>query len=117
LTTSYDAEGYGAARAAPDTELAVYRVVQEALTNVARHAEATRVDVVLTRRDGRVIAIVEDDGAGFDPSGAGDGQGLGLVGMRERAELLGGTLTVESSPGQGTTIYLEVPDGGANSAG
>jgi PAS domain S-box-containing protein len=90
-------------------ETTLFRVVQEALTNVLRHAHAQRVDVLAERRGDRVMAIVEDDGVGFDPYSPGSGERLGLVGMRERAEALGGTLTIESSPGAGTTVVVEVP--------
>ena len=90
------------------TELA-----QEALTNVARHAEARSASLVLERRQGVVTLIVEDDGRGFDIPGqlaeGGDGRSLGIFGMRERATLLGGTLTIESTPGAGTTVFVEIP--------
>ena len=76
-----------------EVETAIYRIVQESLTNVVKHARAQRVSVLLTRADGRIKAVIEDDGTGFDPA-ATDG-GIGLVGMRERIELLDGTLTVE----------------------
>jgi signal transduction histidine kinase len=75
---------------------------------VVKHARAGRVSVLLTRTNGRVKAVIEDDGTGFDPSAA-DGGGIGLVGMRERIELLDGTLTVESSSRTGTTVAVEVP--------
>ncbi len=91
-----------------EVETAIYRIVQESLTNVAKHAHAERVSVFLTRTDGRVKAVIEDDGRGFDPA-ARDGGGIGLVGMRERIELLDGTLTVESSATSGTTVAVEVP--------
>jgi signal transduction histidine kinase len=86
----------------------LYRIVQEALTNIVRHAHATRVDVVLTVRDGKLIVIIEDDGIGFDPETTLDGTHLGLFGMRERAEMIDATLLIESSPGNGTTIMMEV---------
>lgn len=89
-------------------ETALYRIIQEALTNVARHACARNVSVLLERRDQRVRAIVEDDGLGFDLTEAAATGRLGIYGMRERAELLGGTLTIESAPGQGTSIFVEV---------
>ena len=89
-------------------ETALYRVVQEAMTNVARHARATRVDVLAERRGDRVLVMVEDDGVGFEPDRVQRGDHFGLLGMRERAEALGGTLTVESAPGAGTTIVVEV---------
>jgi signal transduction histidine kinase len=91
-----------------EIETTLYRIVQEALTNVARHGEATRVSVVATRKPRSVVLVVEDDGRGFDPGAVGAG-GLGLTGMRERAALLGGRLTVESAPGAGTTLVVEVP--------
>ena len=89
-------------------ETALYRIVQEALTNVVRHANATRADVLLERQGDRVITIVEDDGVGFDLAVAVRCR-LGLVGVQERAEMLGGTLVVESTPGAGTTLFVEVP--------
>jgi signal transduction histidine kinase len=91
-----------------EVETAIYRIVQESLTNVVKHARAERVSILLTRADGRVKAVIEDDGTGFDASET-DGGGIGLVGMRERIELLDGTLTVESSATSGTTIAVEVP--------
>lgn len=92
-----------------ELETALYRIVQEALTNVARHARgATRISVTLQRIDGNIQAIVEDDGPGFDPEAAGAGR-LGLMGMRERAELLEGTVEIESSPGVGTTVFARLP--------
>jgi signal transduction histidine kinase len=91
-----------------EVETAIYRIVQEALTNVVKHAHAQRVSVLLTRADGRIKAVIEDDGRGFDAA-ATDGDGIGLIGMRERIELLDGALTVESSERSGTTIAAEVP--------
>ncbi len=88
----------------------VYRVVQEALTNVARHAEASTASVAVTVASGRLRAVVEDDGAGFDPDRPVDGH-LGLQGMKERAELIGGTVSVFSSRGSRTTVVLDVPLG------
>jgi signal transduction histidine kinase len=87
---------------------ASYRIVQEALTNVVKHSRAQRVSVLVTRTDDRIKAVIEDDGQGFDP-GAGMGDGVGLIGMRERIELLDGTLAVESSEKSGTTVAVEVP--------
>jgi two-component system, NarL family, sensor histidine kinase DevS len=91
-----------------ELETALYRIVQEALTNVMKHARARNVSIVLTRRSGAISVLVEDDGVGFDAEAAGE-TGLGLLGMRERLALASGTLTVESSPGAGTTIVAEVP--------
>jgi len=91
-----------------EIETAIYRIVQEALTNVVKHSRAQRVSVLVTRTDDRIKAVIEDDGQGFDP-GAGMGDGVGLIGMRERIELLDGTLAVESSERSGTTVAVEVP--------
>ncbi|HKX30280.1 MAG TPA: ATP-binding protein [Blastocatellia bacterium] len=90
----------------------LYRIAQEALNNVSKHARAGQVDVILESRGGQIILIIEDDGVGFDPQAQADAdaaaKGLGLVGMRERAMLAGGTLEVESSPGQGTTVFVRL---------
>ena len=90
-----------------DVETALYRIVQEALTNVVKHAQATAVSIVLAPKDRAVTALIEDDGRGFTPDGSGEG--LGLLGMGERLALLGGRLKIESSHGAGTTIVAEVP--------
>ena len=97
----------GEQRVPAEVETALYRIVQESLTNVVKHARARRVSIALTRMEGSVKAVVEDDGQGFDPASA-DG-GHGLVGMRERLALLGGRLRIESRPGSGTTIAADVP--------
>jgi signal transduction histidine kinase len=91
-----------------DVETALYRIVQEALTNVVKHAGAARVSIVLMHRDRSVAVVVEDDGSGFDPAAARE-EGLGLVGMRERVGLVGGSLKIESAAGTGTTLVAEVP--------
>ena len=93
---------------APEVATVVYRVVQEALTNVVRHARASSASVTVTVSSGRLRAVVEDDGVGFDPARPADGH-LGLQGMRERADLVGGSVSVVSSVGSGTTVVLEVP--------
>lgn len=94
-------------------ETAVFRVTQEALTNIARHAEAENVALSLAFGDGILRVEVEDDGRGFDVDaverGADSTRGLGLLGMRERVALLDGTLTIDSAPGAGTTVRIEVP--------
>ena len=90
-----------------DVETALYRIVQEALTNIVKHAHANSVSIVLTRSSRAVTAVIEDDGRGFTPDGGGEG--LGLLGMGERLALLGGKLKIESRPGAGTTIVAEVP--------
>jgi signal transduction histidine kinase len=105
--------GLDGRRLPPRVETALYRIAQEALNNVRRHAQAHNVGVLLENRDTSAILIVEDDGVGFDvPQVMGshvhEGN-LGLYGMRERASLLGGTLTIESTPEQGTSVFVEVP--------
>ncbi len=111
IPVHFQAVGFEGRRLPPAVETAVYRIVQEALTNVARHAQAANADVLLECRGDRVLALVEDDGHGFDVAGTlgqrGSGR-LGLFGMQERATLVGGTLSVESSS-TGTTVVLEVP--------
>lgn len=92
-----------------DIETAIYRIVQETLTNIGRHAQSKSASILVERHGGMVRAIVEDDGIGFD---AGVNQGerhLGLLGMRERAELLNGTVTIESSLEHGTSVFIEIP--------
>jgi len=98
----------GGQRLPSEVETTLYRLVQEALTNIAKHAGATAVSVLLTRKPASVALVVEDDGEGFDPADARDGS-LGIVGMRERLGLLGGRLRVESAPGKGATLAAEVP--------
>jgi signal transduction histidine kinase len=90
-----------------ETATALYRIVQESLTNVVKHSHARHVSVLLTRKNGAVVAVIEDDGRGFDPAAASDG--FGIQGMRERVDLLGGRLTLESGPEAGTTLVVEVP--------
>ncbi len=91
-------------------KLALYRIIQEALSNARRHAGAGRARVSLTREEGAVIAEVADPGAGFVPTGASEGnRGLGLVGMRERATMIGGRLTIDSAPGAGTRVRVTIP--------
>jgi len=94
-------------RLVPDLEVTIYRVLQEALTNVARHADATHVDVRVIERDGVVRATVADDGTGFDT--ANDRRGFGITGMHERSELIGASLSLTSRPGHGTSIELQAP--------
>jgi two-component system, NarL family, sensor histidine kinase DevS len=91
-----------------EVETTLYRIVQESLTNVVKHAGARHVSIVVMRRDRVATAIIEDDGEGFDPGDAPD-RGIGLLGMRERVALLDGRLEIESSPGSGTTVVAEVP--------
>jgi len=93
----------------PEAEVALLRAAQEALTNVAKHARASRVGVTLSYLDGEVALDVRDDGGGFDPAWLGAQEGYGLVAMRQRIEGLSGTLQVESEPGAGTGISARVP--------
>ncbi len=101
----------------PEAELALYRIVQESITNALRHSAARKIEVELQRRDGIVVATVSDDGVGFDPQGVlehQDGEhGLGLFGMRERAEYVGGRVEIDSQEGKGTTVRAAVPAAGA----
>jgi signal transduction histidine kinase len=88
---------------------AIFRIFQESLTNVARHASATRVEARLEREANQQIFLVRDNGRGFDPEEAKARKSLGLVGMQERALLLNGELKVEGVPGAGTTMTLRIP--------
>ncbi|MGZ4386762.1 MAG: sensor histidine kinase [Gaiellaceae bacterium] len=98
----------GEERLPTEIETALYRIVQEALTNVVKHARASNVSVLVTRKDASVGAVIEDDGRGFERENVRDA-GLGLVGMEERVALLNGKLQIESSEGAGTTIVIDVP--------
>jgi signal transduction histidine kinase len=100
-------DALGNRRLPPDVETALYRIIQEALTNIVKHAHARRVSILLTPMQQGAAAIIEDDGLGFDPDV--HHEGLGLLGIRERLQLLGGRLTIESSPSSGTTLRAEVP--------
>jgi signal transduction histidine kinase len=101
-------------RLSVQVETTLYRIAQEALTNVAKHARATQVQVILERRGTVVVLAIEDNGIGFDPESepsiddASQSRSFGLLGMYERAALIGASLTIESSPGQGTTILLRM---------
>ncbi|MBI5870279.1 MAG: sensor histidine kinase [Actinobacteria bacterium] len=100
-------------RLTPELETVLYRVVQEALTNVARHSGATNCRVTLKRRERSINGVIEDDGKGFDSQSVmmsdEKGRGLGLHGMKERIELVGGSLEFDSRPNDGTSIFIEVP--------
>jgi len=95
-------------RLAPDVETTLYRIAQEALNNAAKYSRARRIEVILERRADAVRLVIEDDGIGFDAGGDANGRGFGLIGMRERAALVGGSLEIESAPGQGTTVFVRV---------
>lgn len=94
-----------------DAKLALYRIIQEALTNVVRHAEASRVEIRIRGEPRAVRAIVEDDGCGFSLEDRGRliGRGLGMLGMQERAAILGGNVRIESEAGRGTRVNVEIP--------
>jgi len=100
---------FGSPRIADKVATAAYRIAQESLTNVARHSGASRVDVSLRVEEGVLHLSVEDDGTGVDPERLGESKGLGVIGMRERASLIGGALSIGSRPGGGTRIDLRVP--------
>jgi two-component system sensor histidine kinase UhpB len=104
-------EGVGPKGLASDLELAMYRVLREALENAARHAEARVVRVRFSNGGGSIVATVEDDGRGFDPESAEEGPGLGLAAMRERTESAGGRLAIWSVPGRGSRVRVEIPVG------
>jgi signal transduction histidine kinase len=88
----------------------VFRILQETLTNVARHAAASHVDVRLSHDAGELTLEVHDNGRGMTVDGGDTRRSLGIVGMRERAMLLGGTLTITGVPGRGTTVRVSIPD-------
>ena len=113
VNAEFQTIGFDHRRLSPEVEIALYRIVQEALTNVVKHAGAKKVSVLIEARQSSIVAIVEDDGKGFDvqPKSRGREGRLGLYGMYERTELIGGKLTIESRPGKGTTVFVEVPLG------
>jgi PAS domain S-box-containing protein len=99
-------------RLSSEVETTLYRIAQEALTNVAKHARAGHVEIILERRSDHVLLIVEDDGVGFDHAGPGtSGEGFGLRGMEERAALVGATVQIDSATGRGTTILVRMAAG------
>jgi len=109
LEAQFESDNLEHIRLSPEIETSLYRIVQEALTNVARHAQARSVSVLLQARDGQIVATVEDDGKGFDPAQVQAKGRLGLFGMQERAAMLGGSLNIESAPGRGTTVFVKIP--------
>jgi signal transduction histidine kinase len=98
----------GDERLPPEVETSLFRIVQESLTNIVKHARARNISIVVARKPGAVVAVIEDDGQGFDPAAVREG-GFGLEGMRERVGLLDGRLQIESVEGSGTTLIAEVP--------
>lgn len=112
VTVSFHANGPDG-RLLPEVETCLYRIAQEALNNVFKHARATRASVLLEHRGDRVVLIIEDDGCGFDDRECARpdarGRNMGLLGMRERAALVNGTFELESKPGRGTCVFVGVP--------
>jgi len=112
VEAQFHTSGLDRERLSPETETNLYRIMQEALNNTMKYAQARHLDVLLERRDDHVVLIVEDDGVGFNPnkdSSTDENKGMGLIGMKERAALVGGTLQIESKPQAGTTIFARVP--------
>lgn len=109
IRVEYEAVGMQEQRLSSEVETAIYRIVQESLTNVVLHARATLVDVLLSQRNDHVVATIEDNGIGFLPTTPTVEGHLGLFGMRERVEMMNGRFTLESSPGKGTTVNVEIP--------
>jgi signal transduction histidine kinase len=109
MEVQFDAVEIETVRLPAEVETALFRIIQESLTNVALHAQASRVDILLNRRNGCLVMTIEDNGVGFNPNMRTNENHLGLFGMRERVEMLSGKLLIESSPGRGTTISVEVP--------
>ena len=113
VAVDFHSAGFEGGRLPLAHETALYRIAQEALTNVSKHSGADRVSFILERRGDHVLAVVEDNGKGFDTEAAAGPpvkeRGLGLLGMRERAALLGGTLNDESAAGAGTSVFVRIP--------
>ena len=122
LLVDFQALGLDGRRLPPEVETALFRITQQALTNVAQHAHAAHVTVLLEHRGASAQLIVEDDGSGFDVAHMMDSRphegNLGLYCMRERVALIGGTLTIESTPGRGTAVFVRIPlEGGKDDDG
>ena len=111
ISVDFFSVGVDEARLPREVETTLYRIVQEAMNNIYKHAAAKSVSVSVERRAGYVLAIVEDDGLGFDPDGlpSGDVSHIGIASMRERSSIVGGVLTIESSPEGGTTVRARLP--------
>jgi signal transduction histidine kinase len=110
ITADFHTTGLAAIRLQPDIEINLYRIAQEALNNIYKHAEASQVDIILEHRDKSIVLIIEDNGKGFNPNEKINlGEGIGLISMRERASLVGGILEIESAPGEGATIFARIP--------
>jgi len=97
----------------PQIETALYRIIQEALNNIAKHAQADHVEVSLVQRDLRILASIQDNGRGFELEKIlhpeAPERGFGIIGIQERVSLLGGQINIKSRPGFGTSIHIEIP--------
>jgi signal transduction histidine kinase len=109
IRVEFETVGMQEVRLSNEVETTIYRIVQESLTNVALHAQASLVDVLISRRNDKVIVTIEDNGVGFLPTSPMMEDQLGLFGMRERVEMLQGKFTLESSPGKGAAVSAEIP--------
>ena len=112
VEVDFHSSGWAGERLPPHIEATIYRIVQEALTNILKHARATHVSLIVERRAGQALVIVEDNGAGFDHeslSNQPNGKSIRLLGMKERAALIDGELKIEASPGKGTTVFVRIP--------
>lgn len=111
IRADFESTGTDNGHLSPEVVSNLFRLVQEALHNIATHARARQVKVTLEQRGETATLVIDDDGCGFDPEEvqARAGNGVGLTNMRERALLLGGDLDVDSMPGRGTTILVRVP--------
>jgi PAS domain S-box-containing protein len=113
ITADFHSRGLVKERLLPHLETTIYRIVQEALTNILRHSKALNVSIIIEHREKRALAIIEDNGCGFDVEHMINtpvkDRRLGLLGMQERVALVGGTLNIESTPGIGTTLYVRIP--------
>jgi signal transduction histidine kinase len=110
IKTQFHGTGLKRTRLSFEIETNLYRIAQEALNNIYKHAKATFVSVILERRGDKISLIIEDDGAGFNPQDKRNrSKGIGLIGMIERAKLCGGELEIESAKGKGTTVFARIP--------
>lgn len=111
IEAGYQAVSIDGARFGREVEINLYRIFQEALQNIHKHAGATRVNVLLEKNDGHAVLVIEDNGKGYvaEAGAPADDKGMGLTNMRERAALIGGSVEIESAPGAGTTIFIRVP--------
>lgn len=113
ISSDFSLRGFTGERLDPDIETHMYRIMQESLNNIIKHAHATNVNVLLEKKSSEASMIIEDNGVGFDSSlisgNGSSSHGLGLLGMRERAMLIGGDVEIESTPGSGSTVYISVP--------